>query len=561
MNAQEGRKMKILNADVTYSDEQNPNLTISIGNVIVEIDGATLSCKRVEIYNKENYLKARGNVILNQGDTIIQTSKFADYDANTKLAKAWGDVLLKDPTMSLKTETLNFDRKKQYLYYNTHGVINDSINVLKSKVGKYFLENNKFQALSKVVITNPDHVINTNHLDYYTDSGRSYLYKPSTIKSDKSLIYTERGFHDSKTKVSHLTKNSWIKYDDRKIQGDSLYYDENRDFSSATGNIIVTDTINNGTLKGGYGEFYRAKDSAFLTDRAVAISLIEKDSMYIHGDTLLLTGKPDKRIIKAYNHVKFFKSDLSGKCDSLYSNQGEGITKMFRKPILWSQENQITGDVIHFLHNKETEQLDSLKVLGNSFMIQKDSIGFNQTKGRDILGKFEDNDLKIVDVVGNGEVIHFIRNEEKELVGIMKMRSSSLNLTIDEQQIQTIEFQVQPSGKTYPEEELHVNDRTIKGMQWRINEKPKDKDGIFIHDKGDDKIMQEERVKERLARIQAIKDAEEKRIRDLEAKKLQEQQDSIAAENAKNADKVDAKVKESSKKNLKEAKETKKKDE
>ncbi len=560
INAQTGRKMKILNADVTYTDEQNPDLTISIGNVYVEIDGATIRCKRVEIYNKDNYLKAQGDVVMNQGDTIIQTSKFADYDGNKKLAKAWGEVELKDPTMVLTTETLHFDREKQYLYYNTKGTIKDSVNVLKSRVGNFYLKNKKFQALSKVVITNPDQVIETDHLDYYTNSGKAYLYKPSTITGDKSVIYTEKGYQDTKNKISHLTKNSWIKYDDRRIQGDSIYYDENRNFSSATGNIIVTDTINNGTLKGGYGEFYRAKDSAFLTNRAVAISLVENDSLFIHGDTLLLTGKPEERIIRAYNHVKFFKSDLSGKCDSLYTSQVAGITKMFRKPILWSQENQITGDVIHFLHNKETEQLDSLKVLGNSFMVQKDSIGYNQTKGKNILGKFEDNDLKIVDVIGNGEVIHYVRNTEQELIGIMKMRCSNLNLTIDNKQIQTIEFRVKPDGKTYPEEELHVNDRQLKGLVWRIKEKPKNKNDIFIHDPGDDIIMQEERVKERLQRIEDAKEAERKRIQELEAKKLQEQQDSISKTN-EDIEKLKIDVKESKEK-LKSAKDiTGKKDE
>ena len=73
--------------------------------------------------------------------------------------------------------------------------------------------------------------------------------------------------------------------------------------------------------------------------------------MYIHGDTLLLTGKPENRIFRAYNHVKFYKSNMQGKCDSLYSSQVTGYTKMFRKPVLWSDGNQITGDTreVHLL--------------------------------------------------------------------------------------------------------------------------------------------------------------------------------------------------------------------
>lgn len=528
--AQQGRKIKILNADVTETRADNPDLMIVLGNVFVEIDGATIRCKRAEFYTKDNLLKAMGDVVMNQGDTVIQTSKFADYDGNTRLAKSWGDVRLKDPTMTLTTEILHFDREKQYLYYNTRGTIKDSVNILKSNVGNYYLKNKKFQALSKVIITNPDQVIETNHLDYYTDSGKAYLYKPSTITGEESLIYTEKGFYDTKKKFAHLTKNSWIKYDDRLIKGDSLYYDEKNNFSSATGNIIIKDTINNGTLKGHYGEFFRAKDSAFITGRAVAISLIEKDSLYIHGDTLLLTGKPENRIIRAYSHVKFFKSDLQGKCDSLYSSQVAGFTKMFRKPVLWSQENQITGDVIHFLHDKETQKLDSLKALGNSFILQKDSIGFNQNKGRDIFGKFKDNDLKIVDIVGNSEIINFVRNEEQELIGITKMESSSISLTMENKQIETIEFQVKPEGKTYPEADLHINDRKLNGFIWREKEKPLDKDGIFIHDAGDDESIRLERIREKEVIAQALKDAEEEKQREIKAKKLQEEQDKISDE-------------------------------
>lgn len=529
--AQQNKKLKVINADFTSNSEENQDVFISIGNVFVEINGATIRCKRIEMYPKENRLKAMGNVVMNQGDTIIQTSKFANYNGNTQIAKSWGNVILKSPTMTLTTETLYFDRKKQELYYQTKGTIKDSVNVLVSKKGRYFLKTNKFEAKSSVTVTNPDQIIKTNHLKYYTNSGKAYLYGASTITGDNTLIYTENGFHDSKKKVSYLTKNSWIKYDDRKIEADSLYYNQQKEFSSATGNITVTDTINNGLIKGGYGEFYRAKDSAFVTKKAVAISLIEKDSMYIHGDILLLTGKPKKRILRAYSHVKFYKSDLQGKCDSLYSNQHQGITKMFRKPVLWSQENQITGDVIHFLSNKETQKIDSLKVLGNSFMIQKDSIGFNQTKGINILGKFKDNDLKLVDIIGNSEVINFVRNEDKELIGITKMQSSSIHIEMENKQISIIEFRTKPSGKTYPEDELHVNDRKLKNFIWREKEQPKDKDAIFIKDAGDDEIIRLERIKEKEAIKQALKEAEEQKQRDAETKKLQEQQDKAAKEN------------------------------
>jgi lipopolysaccharide export system protein LptA len=526
--SQQTKKMKILNADVTYNDEGNSEVIHSVGNVIVEINGATIRCKQVEMYPDKNYMKAIGDVVMNQGDTISQTSDYADYDGDKKLLKSWGNVVLKDPTMELTSEKIHFDREEQHLYYNTGGKIKDSVNVLTSVIGNYYLKTKKFQAFNKVVVTNPDQVLESENLDYFTESGKAYLNKASTITGKESVVYTEKGFHDSKAKISHLIKNSWIKYDDRLIEGDSLYHEGTTSFSSATGNIKITDTINDGVLKGGYAEFFRAKDSAFIVDRAVAISLIDKDSLYIHGDTLLLTGKAEKRIIRAFSNVKFFKSDLQGKCDSLQSNQNTGVTKMYRKPVLWSDGSQITGNTIEFLSNSETEQLDSLIVLKNAFMVQKDSLGYNQTKGKNLFGKFNDNNLEIVDILGNGEVVHYIRNAENELLGISKMRCSNIHVILKDQKVQTIEFRINPDGKTYPEEEIHENDRLLKGFIWRENERPKNKEDIFFHDPSDIPIMKEERILEQEEKKQLHEETERKLKAEIEQEQRIKAQDSIA---------------------------------
>lgn len=525
--SQKSTKLNVINADFSYPDKDNSDLTISTGNVFVKINGATIRCDRVVLNKKANFLKAMGNVVLNQGDTVHQTSDFADYDGNKKFATSWGNVVLKDPTMTLSTQKLNFDREKQHLFYSANGTIKDSINVLKSEKGNYFLDSKKFQAFNNVTVVNPDQTLKTDHLEYYTNSGKAYLFKPSTITGDDSVVYTEKGFHNTKTKISHLTKNSWIHYSDRLIEGDSLYYDEGSSFSSATGNIKVTDTINNSILKGGYGEFYRALDSAYIVKRALAISLIENDSLYIHGDTLLVTGKPEKRIIRAFHHVKFFKQDLQGKCDSLVSTQATGLTKMFRRPILWAQESQLTGDVIHFLSNTETEELDSLKILGNAFMIQIDSAGYNQTKGRNILGKFKENDLRVIDVLGNAETLQYIRNEKEELIGIDKTKSSTIRLTMENQKMHTVEYNDTPDGTIFPEEDIHKNDRRFKGFNWREKEKPLTKSDIFNHDPGDEELIKQERERERMLKLKAIKDAEKKRIRNLEMQAMIKKQDSL----------------------------------
>jgi hypothetical protein len=54
-----------------------------------------------------------------------------------------------------------------------------------------------------------------------------------------------------------------------------------------------------------------------------------------------------------------------------------------------------------------TPKLDSLKVLENTFIVSRDTLGtgYNQVKGQNLYGKFEEGKLH-VDIVKNAEVIY-----------------------------------------------------------------------------------------------------------------------------------------------------------
>ena len=493
----QSKKIKILKADNTMVDPKYPGAIISLGNVFVEHEGATLRCDKAYIYQDTKIIKAMGNVIINQGDTITQYSKYVDYDGEKKLATSWGDVLLKDELMTLKTDTLFFDRQKQHLYYNTGGTIRDTTNLLKSEIGSYYLRTNKFQAFNRVDVTNKDSKLISERLDYFTSTGIAEIYGPSTITSAENSIYTEKGHHNSKTNISHFLDNSKIFYGDRTIEGDSLYYNKNIDYASATGNIIVLDTANASIIKGGYAEYFKAKDSVYITDKAVAISVLENDSLYIHGDKLMVTGKVDERIVKAFYRVKLFKSNLQGKCDSLVSEEKTGLTKLFTNPVLWAEENQITGDTIQFISNQKTEQLDSLKIKNNGLMVQKDSAGYSQLKGKNMFGKFKDNKLISLDAVGNSETLFFLRSETGELFGIDKKQcSQNILILLENNDVKSIDYYQTIKGYTYPPsefKELKEEEKLLKGFVWRENERPLTKDDIFIKDeplKEIDKIAQ-----------------------------------------------------------------------
>ncbi len=431
-------------------------------------------------YSEENFFKAYGNVRMEQGDTITMTSSYAEYNGTTQFAFASGNVNMRNPETSLQTDTLFFNRIKQQAFYRSGGTVRDSASVLKSRVGRYFLEDDKYSFASEVVITNPEYVLKSAQLDFYSDSGHAYMYGPSTITSDESTIYAERGFYDTRGDTGYFIKNSRIDYENRILEGDSLYFNRNTNFASATNNIKVTDTVNKSIIRGHYAEVFREKDSVFITKKAVAVALQERDSVYIHSDTLMVTGKPDNRIIRGFYDVRLFKSNMSGKSDSIHVQQSTGLTQMLGNPVIWSENNQLTGDTIHLKNNVKTEQLDSLLVFENAFMIQRDSVGgFNQLKGKEMYGQFTDNELRQVDLVKNTETIYYMRNEAQDLIGISKTLSSSIQILFEDRQIEEIYYFNDVDGTLYPEEELPPNARELKGFNWRGEERLNSVEDLF----------------------------------------------------------------------------------
>eukprot|EP01093_Parvamoeba_rugata_P020095 TRINITY_DN956_c0_g1_i2.p1 TRINITY_DN956_c0_g1~~TRINITY_DN956_c0_g1_i2.p1 ORF type:complete len:312 (-),score=76.46 TRINITY_DN956_c0_g1_i2:920-1855(-) len=237
----------------------------------------------------------------------------------------------------------------------------------------------------------------------------------------------------------------------------------------------------------------------YITKRALAITVQEKDSVYMHADTLLVTGKEDHRITRAFYNVKLYKSDLAGKSDSIHVDHKTGLTQMInlsrfsstdafairRKPVLWNIENQMTGDTIHLISNVKTEQLDSLKVFNNAFLVSKDTIskdGFNQIKGQQLIGLFKDNELYNVDVLKNAETIRYLRNDDNELIGIQKSKSGSINVKIIDQAVEEVRFINQIDGDIFPETDFPKSARQLRGFDWRGEERPLSVEDLFKDD-------------------------------------------------------------------------------
>jgi lipopolysaccharide export system protein LptA len=505
--SQESKIIEIRQAGGSTQDQERfPGANILFKSddkrVLLFHEGALIESDQAFFYSKQNYFRALGKVIFTQGDSLRMTCKTIEYDGETKTAFAKGNVYLERPDMNLRTEELNLDRINEKAFYNTPGVIVDSTSTLTSNQGQYFMDQKKYRFISDVTINNPEYIVNSEQLDYFTESNQAYLYGNSKIEGEAYTIFCERGFYDMDREKGIFKQNATLFYDNKIIKGDSLYFESERNYAAATKNISIVDTLNNSIITGNYGEIFKERDSAIITRRAMAVNIIDQDSLFIHADTLVATGPEEKRILRAYYDVRILKSDLRGRSDSLYLDESIGLTKLLKKPltkqqeqifteknyheknpVLWFDESQMTGDEIQLLSDTKTNKLDSLKIDGRVFIIEKDTLsedGYQQIKGGLLRGAFKESKLDNIVITKNTEMVYYLYNDEDlQLIGIDKTTCSALKMQFVDGQIDEITFLVSPNGNVYPEDELPINDRTLKGFTWRIVQRPETIEDLF----------------------------------------------------------------------------------
>jgi hypothetical protein len=130
-----------------------------------------------------------------------------------------------------------------------------------------------------------------------------------------------------------------------------------------------------------------------------------------------------------------------------------------------------------------TNKLDSLKVFQSAFMIQKDSIsGFNQVKGKEMFGLFENNEITETNFIKNTETIFYSRNDDGTLIGIDKAISSSIKILFQQKAITDIYYYTDVESILYKEEDFPENARELKGFNWRGEEQLLKKEDLFLND-------------------------------------------------------------------------------
>ena len=467
---------------VRFDNENLPDIQVLIGNVVLRHDDVYLYCDSAYLNQNTNSFKAFGNVKIEQGDSVEIYSKRLNYNGNTRIGHLFHNVKMINGEVTLYTDTLVYDRNKSLGYYKCGGKLVDSLNTLTSKHGYYYSNTKLAEFRYDVVGFNNNSTIKSDTLTYNTETKISTILGPTHIfHSDSTIIYSELGWYNSDTDKSKLLKKSLINHGNGKsLAGDTIFYDKRIGIGEAFHNVALADTIKKINLYGHYGYYREEGEIGIITDSAMAVEYSQKDTTYIHGDTLYSYAHGEEgKMILSYKNVRVYHNDFQGVCDSLSFFSGDSILHLMQMPIIWNENQQITGDTIHIYPKDGT--VDRMHVINNAMMIQEeDTIHYNQISGKEIVAYIKNEELEHVDISGNVESI-FYPNDQGDLIGLNTIKSSYMTVYFKDGKLERFNVYPSPTAIMYPMSQVKENMLYLTNYTWQIDVRPTSKEDIFRH--------------------------------------------------------------------------------
>ncbi len=468
-------------SDVVRFDNENlPDIQVLVGNVLLRHDDVYLYCDSAHLNQKSNSFKAFGHVKIEQGDSLEIYSKRLNYNGNTKIGHLYHNVKMINGEVTLYTDTLIYNREKNLGYYTCGGKLVDSLNTLVSKHGYYYSNTKIAEFKYNVVGVNSNSTIESDTLTYSTETKIATILGPTYIHhSDSTIIYSELGWYNSETDQSQLLKESLINHGNGKsLAGDTIFYDKAIGVGEAFQNVILKDSLNKINLYGHYGYYKEDGEIGIITDSAMMVEFSQQDTTYIHGDTLYSYAVDnEEKMTLAYRNVRLFNNEFQGVCDSLTFCSTDSILHLMQMPIVWNENQQITGDTIHIYPKDST--VDHMHVVNNAMMIQEeDTIHYNQISGKEIIVYIVNEKLNHVDISGNVESI-FFPNDQGELIGMNTIKSSYMTVYFQEGELERFVVFPSPTAIMYPMSQINKNMLYLPNYTWQINTRPTSKDDIF----------------------------------------------------------------------------------
>lgn len=192
------------------------------------------------------------------------------------------------------------------------------------------------------------------------------------------------------------------------------------------------------------------------------------------------TKVPDStRFFIAYHNVRIYNDSLQSVCDSLFISSRDSVFRLYREPVIWSGETQVTGDTMFlFTKNKEAERLF---VFDRSFVVNRTKEGFfNQVSGKTLNAYFKDSKFDHIRIKGSqSESIYYLQDDDSSYFGMNRATGDVIDMLFNKGELLKILLINQVKGKMFPMNQIPEDQRFLKGYEWLDKRRPKNRAELF----------------------------------------------------------------------------------
>lgn len=532
------RIVKILDNGRIYVNVKD-SMRYIVDHVVLRHENTLFKADSVVQNEKLHFIEAFGRVYINDADSVITTSRYLKYFTDTRIAILRNNVVIKTATGSFNSEEVEYNMISKVATYKKGATIYSKKSKLTSREGQYSTNTNDALFTGKVVMHDKDSDVYTDTLYYNTQTeiATFVTYTKIINKKKNQTVETTRGFYDMKRGIANLLEYSVIKDSSRTIAGQridlddqaktlqitegyildtakgqyiagkSVYIDDKNKFLRILGNGVFKDSIEGFVITGNEINGDDKTGRFMSTGKTVAIIKQEEDSIFIAADTLFSgrieagekiasdTGKnifrvdtmavvkkpsdSSKRYFEAFHHVRVFSDSVQAVSDSLFYSTIDSVFRLYYDPIVWNNENQVTGDTIYlFTKNKKA---DRAEVFENGFMVNRVQKQFyNQIRGNRLTAYFTKGEIDSLFTKGSGEIIFYIQDEDSAFVGVDKSEADVIVAYFAKREIYKLKWINRYDAITTPMKDVDHGTMRLRGFTWQEARRPKSKFELFF---------------------------------------------------------------------------------
>jgi lipopolysaccharide export system protein LptA len=491
----------------TLRDMHKDSISIQslFGHVKLQSDKTLFYTDSLVMNHKDNFIEAFGHVHINDKDSTDIYSDYMKYFVDTKNIVFKKNVTLNDGKGILTTDELHYDMNMHIGDYYQGGKVIDKTTTVTSKEGTYYADTKDVYFKKDVKLKDPAYDLTADSLLYNSDQQMATFITNTFIRdSTGRTIVTRDGYYDLKNHRAHFNKRATITDKAETVTADVIKFDDSLGTSTAEGNAVFKDTVQNLTLISNLMVANKKNNTFLATEHPLIILKQDQDSIYITGDTVYSAPIPDSvlktpdsvqgmaivrtaknpndsslRYLQIYHHVRIFSDSLQAVADSVYYSGLDSIFRMFNNPVAWAGGYQVTGDTM-FLYTKNKKP-DRLYVFENSLVVGKSYTNmYNQIKGNTLNGYFKDGVIDYMRSKGSAEAVYYIKDDSMALVGVNRVNKADvIDMIFKNKQLNKVVLRNDADGVMYPIKKVNPDDMRLRNFKWVEERRPKTKYELF----------------------------------------------------------------------------------